>query len=107
MDSNELERVLLNKCIEHYNAVYREYNEHGDGSVDYGMPPQKMTISLYDAQRSTEHFCKKTLIKRWLYVEGKLSVVDIHQPGEEITVSGMFYNIASGHLFWDLARRKA
>ena len=67
IDNNEIERVLIEKCIELYLGVLSEREEieakKTDDRIDYGVPPKYMFLREYDAVKKTEHFTSVLLLK--------------------------------------------
>jgi hypothetical protein len=102
----ELERIMINKCIEYFKAVNSESND--DSEIDkYGRPPKTLIIEYYDAVRRTEHHYKQTLRKRWEYSNTVLTELSIENELEENPANGMFLKIANARFYWDLDRKKA
>ena len=56
IDNNNLEKALINKCIELYKSVIKsrvEFDDEDDHNIDYGVPPYYMVITRYKSFRKT------------------------------------------------------
>ena len=111
MEMIELEKVLIEKCIELYMGMLAEYEEieanKTDDPIDYGIPPKYMFLREYDAIRKTEHFYKRTFVKAWVYKDGNLEPKQADVTNEKDTErSGMYYKRATGNFYWDVDRMK-
>lgn len=99
----ELEKVVLNKCIQFFEELV---TAHEDDDF-YGKLPRYMIIEYSDARRMTEHFYKKTLKKRWKYIDGDIVEETIEKDPEENEKSGMYFLYAHASFYWDLEKGKA
>lgn len=99
----ELKNVLMNKCIEFFNAVVCN-NKDNDY---YGKLPRCLIIEYKDAVRRTEHHYKLTLKNRWKYCGDIVSTESLDELDEDNPRSGMYYERARAQFYWDLEREKA
>ena len=111
IDNNNLEKVLIDKCIELYKSVIKsrfEFDAEDDHNIDYGVPPYYMVITRYNAVRKTEHYYKRTFEKAWMYRNNTLEPMQEDEVDKEVNMrSGMFFERAKGSFYWDLDRMKA
>ena len=112
IDTNEIEKALIDKCIELYLGVLSEREEieaeKSDDRIDYGIPPRYMFLREYDAVNKTAHFYKRTLVKAWVYKDGEIETRqdDVTSDGD-MERSGMYYKRATGDFCWDIENKKA
>jgi len=98
----DLEKILINKCIEIYNnVVLKEQDDEF-----YGKLPGCFIIEYKDAVQITEHHYKLTLRKRWKYSNGILMTESLEELDNN-PKSGMYYERASALFYWDLDKNKA
>ncbi|MBR6365933.1 MAG: hypothetical protein IKS10_07555 [Lachnospiraceae bacterium] len=110
IDKEVLEKTLIQKCIELYEKVLAGHAElvKEKPDVRWGVPFQYMFLQMFDAVRRTEHFYKRTFVKAWLYKDNVLRPMpEGSSIKNNMKVSGMYYECASGRFFWDLDRMKA
>ena len=126
IDLAVLEKVMLDKCIEHYEDMicpqesFDEFLDNigyeGDRTkikkmyeeMDKSVPPlQLLYIEMLNAVRRTEHFYKKTFVKCWIYKDGELTAyseeIDLQN---EISSSRVYLKYADSSFYWDLERMK-
>ena len=110
IDTTELEKVLVKKCVELYKEMLDEHKEieKTDHRIDYGVPPKYILIKQYDGVEKTEHFNKGTIIKAWIYKDNELkSIPNDVAMEEDPERSGMYYKQATGEFYRDIENRKA
>lgn len=126
IDLAVLEKVLLDKCIEHYEEMihpkesFDEFLDNigyeGDRAEikkkyverDMSVPPlQLLRIEMLNAVRRTERFYKKTFAKCWIYKDGELTAsgkeIDLQN---DISSSRVYLKYADSSFYWDLERMK-
>ena len=126
IDLAVLEKVMLDKCIEHYEDMicpqesFDEFLDNigyeGDRTKikkkyaerDMSVPPlQLLRIEMLNAVRRTERFYRKTFAKCWIYKDGELMAyseeIDLQN---EISSSRVYLKYADSSFYWDLERMK-
>lgn len=105
--SADLETVLIDKCIEHFNSLNGERDSF-DNVEKYGRIPSIMFIEYCDAVRRTENHYKLTSKKRWKYEGTIVSEMALEDESErkDIPMDGIFYAAASARIYWDLEKNK-
>ena len=112
METIEIEKAMIEKCIELYLGVLAENEEikarQKDNRVDYGNPQRHMFLREYHAVKKTKHFYKRSFVKAWIYKDGALKPKqDDVSNDEDMERSGMYYKRASGDFYWDIENMKA
>lgn len=127
IDLATLERIILNKCIEHYeNMIHpkESFDEFLDNTgyegdrtsikklydeMDRSVPPlQLLQVEMLNAVRRTEHFYKKTFAKCWIYKKGELMAYDEEKDLQnDISSSRVYFKYAKSSFYWDLEHMKA
>ena len=102
-----LEKVMISNCIEHFKTLNGERDSFDDAER-FGQIPNVLIIEYCDAIKRTEHYYKLIPKKRWKYENSTVTEMALENEleKEDIPPIGIFYNVASARIYWDMDNKK-